>query len=150
MTICIVDTSVFCNILGVPGRCQNKQQILKQLRKKVEGGWSLLLPLAAIVETGNHIAHVDDGNKRRNVAKLFVEQVKLALRGDAPWVVTPLPDVETWSAWLDGFPDQAMRGISLGDMAIIKTWEQQCDLHKQRRVMIWSLDKALQVYDRRP
>jgi hypothetical protein len=150
MTICLVDTSIFCNIVEVPGRCQQRDDVLDGLREKIEQGWNLLLPLAAIVETGNHVAQVSDGNQRRRAAQRFVEQVRQAIRGQAPWVVTPMPDANDWLAWLDEFPDSAMRGVSIGDLTIIKEYERQCELHRARRVLIWSLDGDLQVHDRVP
>jgi len=67
---------------------QNKDAVLGGLREKIEAGWSLLLPVAAIIETGNHIAQVADGRQRRGVAGRFVEQVKMALNGEAPWAVS--------------------------------------------------------------
>ena len=89
MTICLVDTSIFCNVLEVPGRCQDKDAALAGLKEKIEANWSLLLPVAAIIETGNHIARVADGRLRRSVAERFVAQVKMALNGEAPWVISP-------------------------------------------------------------
>lgn len=150
MTICLVDTSIFCNLLEVPGRCQNKQRVVDELEQKIGEGWSLLLPLAAIVETGNHIAQCANGDLRRNAARRFVKQVRMAIEGEAPWVVTPLPDASDWFAWLDEFPDTAMRGVGIGDLTIIKEFERQCLLNPARRVVIWSLDSDLDGYDRSP
>ncbi|RTZ75583.1 MAG: hypothetical protein DSZ00_01695 [Gammaproteobacteria bacterium] len=150
MTICLVDTSIFCNILEVPGRCQDKQRVVDELEQKIGEESNLLLPLAAIVETGNHIAHCTNGGARRKVAKRFVKQVRMAIEGTAPWVVTPLPGKSDWLTWLEEFPDTAMRGVGIGDLSILKAFEQQCRLHPMRRVMIWSLDVALDGYDRAP
>jgi len=150
MTVCLVDTSIFCNVLEVPNRCQDKDAVLDGLREKIESGWSLLLPVAAIIETGNHIAQVADGRQRRGVAERFVEQVKMALNGEAPWVVTPLPEKEAWLAWLNEFPEHAMREVGIGDLTIIKEFERQCTLYSMRRVLIWSLDGDLDGYDRIP
>lgn len=150
MTICLVDTSIFCNVIEVPGRCQHTAEIIDGLKQRIEDEFSLLLPLAAIVETGNHIAHVTDGRRRRDAAGRFVRQVSLAFRGEAPWVVTPIPDAMDWLDWLEGFPDHAMRGIGMGDLTIIREYERQCRLNPARRVLIWSLDGDLSGYDREP
>jgi len=61
-----------------------------------------------------------------------------------------MPATDDWLAWLDEFPDSAMRGVSIGDLTIIKEYERQCELHPTRRVLIWSLDDDLQGYDRAP
>lgn len=55
-TIVILDTSVFVEILGVPGKSQDRETVLAQLEVWVEQGASLLLPMATVIETGNHIA----------------------------------------------------------------------------------------------
>jgi len=150
MTICLVDTSIFCNVLAVPGRSQDRALILDELAEKIQQGWNLLLPIAAIIETGNHIAQVGNGHHRRTAANRFVEQVRMALNGDAPWVVTPLPDKQVWLDWLGEFPDRAGAGVGIGDLTIIKEYDNQCALFPMRRVLIWSLDGDLQGYDRNP
>lgn len=149
MTICIVDTSVFCNILDVKGCNQQKDQAFEELRGFLENAYTLLLPFAAVYETGNHIAHIGDGGRRRQVADRFVEEVRKAVNGISPWTTTPIPDQQTTLCWLDEFPDRAMQGISLADLSIIKEYEKQCELHRMRRVFIWSYDGDLNGYDRR-
>jgi hypothetical protein len=148
--ICIVDTSVFCNILNVPHRNQRHAQSLAELEAKVDAEHTLLLPLATIYETGNHIAHNGDGTLRRRTAERFVAQVRDAFSGGAMWTPTLVPEPEEFIDWLGEFPGHAGRGIGMGDLSIIKAWEQQCALHQARRVFIWSYDGHLQVYDRPP
>ena len=148
MTICIVDTSVFCNILDVYGRNQAREKALAELQEFLEEDHTLLLPLAAVYETGNHIAHIGDGGRRREAAVRFVDQVQKAINGSAPWTPTPIPDQQATLSWLDEFPDKAMQEISLADLSIIKEFEKQCDLHRMRRVFIWSYDADLSAYDR--
>lgn len=148
MTICLIDTSVFCNILRVPNRDQQHQNVMRQLRQYVNTRVTLLLPLTTIIETGNHIAQQGDGGTRRKVATIFVQQVQAALDGEAPWTPTLL-DLRTLRDYLTEFPDSAMRGMGLGDLAILKELERQCSLHHARRVFIWSLDQHLSIYDRK-
>lgn len=146
----IVDTSVFCNILNVPHRNQHHAQALDELAAMLARGDRLLLPLATIFETGNHIAHSGDGGARRRTAEVFVTQVQLAFSGDAPWAPTPMAATEEFTTWIAEFPDSAGRGIGMGDLSIIKTWERQCALNRARRVFIWSYDKHLSGYSRDP
>ncbi len=148
MTICIVDTSVFCNILDVSGRNQEKEKAFEEPRGFLEEGHTLLLPLAAVYETGNHIAHIGDGGRRRQAALRFVEEVRKAINGSSPWTTTPIPDQQATLGWLDEFPDKAMREISLADLSIIKEFEKQCELHRMRRVFIWSYDADLSGHNR--
>ena len=148
--ICIIDTSVFCNILNVPRRNQHHQESVDALSEMIRKGYTLLLPLATIYETGNHIAHNGDGTLRRRAADVFVQQVQAAFSGEAPWTPTPVAATEEFTRWLGEFPDRAAAGVGLGDLSIIKTWERQCELHRARRVFIWSYDRDLRGYDRPP
>ncbi|MBO0612093.1 MAG: hypothetical protein RL122_1764 [Pseudomonadota bacterium] len=55
-SICVIDTSVFTNLLKVPGRNQNEAEVLRAYQEYAELGCKFILPIATIVETGNHIA----------------------------------------------------------------------------------------------
>lgn len=150
MSICLLDTSILCNVLDVPNRNQQRDQVIRQLELHIKAGVTLLLPVTAIIETGNHIAQQGDGQARRQAAIRFVVQVQQALDGSAPWVPTPSFDVQFVRGYLAAFPDYAMRGVGMGDLSIIKEFERQCELHRLRRVFIWSYDNDLAGYDRVP
>jgi hypothetical protein len=151
MTICILDTSVLCNVLDIPSKNQQCREARAALRDWIAGGADLLLPLAAIYETGRHISQLSKGSLRRKTARYFVDQVRKALAGEAPWKPCPLPVPQELGDWLDRFPDAAMRGQSLADLSLIYLWETQCQLHPARRVLIWSCDRDdLAGYDRAP
>jgi len=108
----------------------------------------MLLPLAAVIETANHVAQCADGGVRRGAAARFVRLVKQAIEGNTPFTPTPFFEPEAILGWLDDFPESATRGMGLGDLSIIKEFERQCELHPGRRVFIWSLDRHLRSYDR--
>ena len=146
--ICIIDTSVLCNILKVPNKSQRHEETVKDFEQLIERGVFLLLPMAVIYETGNHIAQNGDGRLRQQKAQEFIRQVRGAITGQAPWRLTPMQDVKQMELWLSEFPDWAMREIGFADLSIIKIFEQQCELHSARRVFIWSYDKDLKSYDR--
>ena len=151
MSIALIDTSVFCNIIPVPGFDQNHEEILGELDGFIQSDTTLLLPMAAVIETGNHIAHVPNGHARRKAAQKFCLEVGNAIDGEAPWTPTPFWDVDVLRKWLHEFPDQAMRKVGMGDLSIIKEWERQCALNQARRVFIWTLDGTdLGGYDRKP
>lgn len=148
----IIDTSVFCNILRVPNRCQDADEIHRQLRAIIsEGLTELLLPTTSILETGNHIAQNGDGRLRRAHAESFVTQVISAFEGEAPWTPTVFPNREDILSWIHEFPECAMREVSFGDLTIIKLWEAQRELYqRRRRVYIWTCDEDLKGYDTHP
>lgn len=147
----LIDTSVFCCLLPVPGMCSPEEHkaAVAELKSLISrSGTSLLLPVATIYETGNHIAHAPE--QRRKIAQKFVELVRAGFANQPPWTLTPLPNHEQMDGWLFEFPDQADRQMGLGDLSILKTYEEQCQLHRYARVRIWSYDAHLSAYDRPP
>ena len=148
--VVIVDTSALLNVLDVPSFNQEREKVLAQFATLVDTDANLLLPLATIFETGDHIADIRNGAHRRQYAEIFRDRIREALRGEAPWVPIRFPDHRQLASWLGCFPDRAMRGLDLSDLSIIKAWETECARHKNRRVRIWALDGQLQSYDRVP
>lgn len=64
--VLIIDTSILCVYLGVPGKetCGsesnkwNKIKVDEILKKEEEAKTTFVLPLATIIETGNHIRYL--------------------------------------------------------------------------------------------
>jgi hypothetical protein len=146
VSVCLIDTSVFCELLAVPNLHRRREEMVALLAEKLKAPETLLLPMTTILETGNHIGQNGDGRQRRQAAELFVAQVRLALQGNSPFTPTPLFNRDDLSGWLSEFPDWAMRG----DLSIVKAFERQRVLTPFRRVYIWSLDAVLARYDRAP
>lgn len=146
--IVLVDTSILLNVLDVPGFNQSREEVLNGFRQHIQNSDHLLLPMAAIIETGNHVAHVAHGQARRLSAQRFVREMHKALQGEAPWKPTHFPDNAQVLRWLDAFVDLAVREIGFGDLSIIKEWERTCQLYPMSRVLIWSLDRHLRGYER--
>ena len=151
MTIALVDTSILCNMIPVPGLDRHRSDILQQFERFVHDNLTFLLPVATILETGRHIACLSNGRLRRHTAQRFVVIVLQALDEGVPWTVShPLLDADALRQYLGEFPNCAMRGLSLADVSILKEFDRQCSLHPARRVFIWSLDTHLSAYDRTP
>lgn len=157
--IVLLDTSVYLNVLDVPGFNQDKDAILEEFGDCIQQNDHFLLPMATVWETGNHIADLGDGQTRRRYAEKLVEDITRAFNGTVPYRATHFPERDEFLIWLNGFPDMAMRnksekklreGVSLADLSIIKEWERNCALHSMSRVRIWSLDSDLAGYDRKP
>lgn len=145
--ICLLDTSVFMEVINVPGKATQHQVILDALEAKLNARESLFLPMATIIETGNHIGQNGDGRERRSCAERFVSQLTQALTGLSPFKPISFLQQEELSQWLAEFPDHACRGSGLGDLSIIHDWERLCAQSPSRRVYIWSLDAHLVSYD---
>jgi len=148
MTIALVDTSIFCNILGVPGKSQDYEEVYAEFKLYIVEHVSLLLPIATIIETGNHVAQVRNGQQRRQTAQRFTRELQRALDNKFPWSVPkPMLHAKALRQYLSEFPEAAMRGVSLGDLSIIKEYERQCKLNRDRHIFIWAKDNHLQSYD---
>lgn len=80
-------------------------------------------------------------------AQRFVDQVRKALDGERPFRPTYLHSIDEMKDWLSTFPDQAMRGVGLGDCSIVQLYYHQRSLNRLRRVFIWSYDNHLVGYD---
>ena len=147
-SIVIVDTSVLLNIMDVPDRNQHRGQVLDRLATLIDGGDHLFIPMAAIVEVGNHIAHVKNGGQRRSAAERFVKEVRSALADEAPWKPINFPSNREVLTWLDAFPESATQGIGMGDLSIKQEWVALCDRHALSHVWVWAPDGDLAGLDR--
>lgn len=146
--IVLVDTSVLLNVLDVPGFSQRRAHVLGEFAAWVDAGAYLFIPLAAVFETGNHIAQLADGRLRRRSAERFVGAIQAAINDQAPWKPMRFPDVGVLGVWLNDFPNAAMQGHGMGDLSIRKDWEAQCAQFPMSRVKVWSLDADLSSLDR--
>lgn len=133
-------------ILNVPGKARATKETSENLRSKIEDGETLFLPMATILESGNHIAQVQNGNQRRLLAKKFVDFVQQALQGDNPFKPLNFITPEQMQLWLNDFPESAMRGRGLGDLSIIHDFHTQCSKNRYLKVYIWSFDKHLSSF----
>jgi hypothetical protein len=153
-SICLIDTSIFLNFVNVPNCNQDRELVLKDYQIYAESGCTFLLPMATIIETGNHIAQNGDGTIRRKTAMRFVAEVKAALKGEAPWSLTQFPNTEEILLWINNFPDLAGKnkapdkyeGTSFGDLSIIEEFNKSCRRFPMSEVFIWSLDNDLNSY----
>jgi hypothetical protein len=146
--IVLVDTSVLLNVLDVPGFNQHRQAVMVELAEHIEASAHLFIPMAAVIESGNHIAQLADGRLRRAAAQSFVATIQAALNDEAPWKPMNFPGLEVISDWLQQFPDAAMAGLGMGDLSIKNEWLALCQRHQLSRVRVWSLDQDLQGLDR--
>lgn len=141
--ICLIDTTIMVEILNVPRKAGLHKEVLSELETKIQNKETLFLPMATILETGNHIAQNGDGNQRRNCAQKFVDQVQKALNGESPFKpISFLTEIQL-QQWLNEFPESAMRGSGLGDLSIVHDFNRICEQNPRRRIYIWSLDEHL-------
>lgn len=73
MSICLLDTSVFVEFLNVPNMNTRHAEICDELKQKIRDGEFQFLPLATILETGNHIAQNGEWNAEKKNCRLLCE-----------------------------------------------------------------------------
>lgn len=144
--IWIIDTSVFLNILDIPGSNSDRDRILDEFEKRIANGDSFFIPYVVLVESGNPIAKLQ-GNLKFIKAEQFIKTVRQAFNNEAPFKPLKFPEKESFLNWLEGFPAKASEEIGFGDYSIIKDWEEQVILLPAYSVRIWSLDRGLQGYE---
>ena len=85
MTVTFVDTSVLCELLQVPGKSQQHRAIREEFELRMEGGERFVIPITAVIETGNHIAQAT--GDRRSAAERFCKLLASAASEEAPFVI---------------------------------------------------------------
>lgn len=157
--VCLIDTSVFLNLLNVPGRNQDREAVTTDFMEYAGNGCTFILPMATILETGNHIAQNGDGRLRRQTAERFCAAVKGAFTGEAPYQPSEFPNTGEILGWLEEFPGKAGQnksptrtgeGTSFGDLSIIKEYQKCVARFRMSEVFIWSLDSDLTAFHHTP
>jgi hypothetical protein len=143
----LVDTTIFLNILDVPSFNQNRPEVFRDFSQRIDAGDTFLIPFTSIIESGNHIAQIQNGNHRQEFADRFATMVRESISGNTPWKPLEFPSHDDLLQWLTDFPNNAQQGKGLGDHMIIKQWEEQCRQFPAFTVKIWSLDNDLQGYE---
>ena len=125
-TILIFDTSLLCCLLRIPGKdtCgplrdrwnhDRVQLLIESHRNSV-----FVLPLATIIETGNHISQAT--GDRFALAQHFSVYLRYAASGATPWAAfseqTDLWKPEQLIRLCDDWPILASANISIGDATI--------------------------------
>lgn len=153
--VLIIDTSILCVYLCVPGKetCgaeDNKWDKIKVdeiLAKEKETKTTFVLPLAAIIETGNHIAQAK--TKRYEMAKELADLIRKTVDNETPWALfteqSVLWEAENLKQLADEFPELASRGLTLGDATIKRVADYYAKAGYQ--VEIFTGDNGLKSYE---
>jgi len=152
-TLWFVDTSVLVNPLNLHGFNQDKEAVADGLKQRLDAKNTLILPITAIIETGNHIAHHGDGSHRRVVAEKFATILQHTRNGTAPW---QLHSVQWDSAFLEHvisgastgmtLVDQAVNRMGRGDLCVLAEREAYRRRSGIKDVRVWSLDAHLRAH----
>ncbi|WP_329132292.1 hypothetical protein OG552_12630 [Streptomyces sp. NBC_01476] len=149
-----VDTSVLCNLLGIPGKCQDRERVAAELkRKEAARDCDLLLPVTAVIETGNHIAQLPDGRQRRTHAEIFAKVLQSVVEGKAPWALNAVEwDAAHLSALIAGgttgssLVEHACNRLGCGDLNILIERDRYLARTSGVEAGVWTLDELLRSY----
>ncbi|QQS29803.1 MAG: hypothetical protein IPM47_02270 [Sphingobacteriales bacterium] len=129
--VVILDTSMLCVWLQVSGyeTCGttkdnwNFDRVDQKIKEEINSQSTLVLPLATIIETGNHISHTS-GNLRYKTAQKLCDILICALNNEEPWAAFSA-QAELWNdenvlELANDWPELAQQSISIADATIIK------------------------------
>ncbi|MBC7453611.1 MAG: hypothetical protein H7335_07885 [Massilia sp.] len=126
--VLILDTSVLCCWLQVPGKEEagpvhdrwNHARIDHLLKRERAKDSTFVLPLATLIETGNHIAQAP--GHRFDRASSLATYLREAADAQSPWAAfvdqTSLWQSENLRLLADTWPHLAVGGTSIGDHTI--------------------------------
>ena len=129
--VLLIDTSLLCVWLKVPGQetARNNEYNFEFVNEKIlteiEKGTTLVLPLATVIETGNHIAQAKTTNSdsKRITSEEFAKIMIYAADETSPWAAfreqIVLWEAEGLKNLAEKFPNQAVEKTSMGDASIV-------------------------------
>jgi len=152
--IAFIDTSVLCEILRVPMMFSDHERYLAEFQERRATGQRFVLPVATIIETGNHISQVN--GDRYAAAQRFEDVVRLALSGGGPFVTLELEwDNAFMTKVLEDnitgqrFVDLAAAGtFGTGDLSILVQRDRfvQRSSFARNQVEIWTAEATMGAY----
>lgn len=153
--VLVLDTSVLCCWLKVPGRETagpledrwTPERIASLVEEETAQGGALVLPIASLIETGNHIAQAQ--SRRHECAVELATHIASTADAASPWAAfteqSTLWEPDKLKAMAREWPDLAKGGLSIGDATIKQVAE-----HYARagfRVEILTGDAGLKAYE---
>ncbi len=126
--VLILDTSVLCCWLRVPGKEEagpvddrwNHERIDALLRVEREKNSTFVLPMATLIETGNHIAQAPA--QRFECAISLASYLREAAEAQSPWAAftdqSSLWQADNLRLLADNWPQLAAGGLTIGDATI--------------------------------
>lgn len=154
--IFIFDTSVLCCWLQVPGKdtCGPDDQawdhakIDSLVSQETKNGATFILPVASIIETGNHIAFTQ--GDRYTLANSLAEKMKESASEKTPWAAFS-DQSDLWSSekllkLAEEWPKLAVEGLGIGDITIKDVAEFYASTGAYE-VVILTGDKGLKAYE---
>lgn len=154
MKVTFIDTSVLCELLEVPGKTkpEKAREVRAEWVARREAGEQLVIPVTAIIETGNHI--VQCNGDRRAAAQKLVKLLGKARSGEDGYVLNEVKWDESFiEAFCGGdstqqsFVDLAgNRLMGGGDVALLVERDRFRARSPRTEVRIWTLEAVMGAY----
>ncbi len=152
--VLILDTSILCVWLNVPGMTDcgpdhdkwDSHRVAEKIHAEEQAKTTFVLPLATIIETGNHIAQAQHSRRERGLA--LADLMIKSANEETPWAAFSEQSI-LWSAekligLAENWPDLANQKLSLGDATIKDVAEFYAQMNF--RVEILTGDEGLKAY----
>lgn len=128
--VLIIDTCLACVWMHIPGKevagpdndRWDFERVNNKIQEEISIGTQLILPLASIIETGNHVSHVEQRTKQPYVEK-FGAMIEDVIEQRSPWAFGTQSDL--WSGEklrqvVNKWEEMNLTGEhSLGDVSIL-------------------------------
>jgi len=153
--VLIIDTSILCVWLDVPdmNNCGpdndkwDRDKVQEKIAEEQENNATFVLPLATIIETGNHISQA--AHSRKDRADALADLMKKSADQQTPWAAfseqSTLWTSQKLKALADSWPELAASKLSIGDATI----KDVADYYAQMGFMVEILtgDQGLKSYE---
>ena len=152
ISIFIIDTSYLLELFSVPGHSniQSNKEIRKRFEIAIKNSCRLYVPLPCIYELANHIAHIDDGDIRKDIASKIYNTIQLSIREYFPWNITPSTSIDELPNMFGIFANEyVLQKISMTDTSIIQEAKRLKKKYKGSdfRVHIWTKERSIKTYE---
>ncbi|MGE3631198.1 MAG: hypothetical protein AB7P00_14935 [Sandaracinaceae bacterium] len=147
----LIDTTILLNLLDTPFESDEAEDVQRELDRRASSGVELRVPVAALVEAGDHVGRILDGTRRRRSAERLKTLIDATLDGDAPWGFAPL----NWDDTLlrDAISSDSAelvdsltnKHLEMGDLVILAELRRLRGNLDPRavEVTLWTLDQKL-------
>ncbi len=154
--VVFLDSSVLLNLLDVPRKASRREETLSRLKdlRKPGAGNLLVIPIAAVVEVGNHLAQLQR-DERSRPSQAFGDLLQAAIAGRVPFLLSGAGwDGDFLTELIEGpTPDRRMhvlcqRGVGAGDASILLEVEHylgRIDVGSGTPCEVWTYDDGLRT-----
>lgn len=157
ITYIVVDTGYLLELFRVPKRFNepDAEEIKRRFQMAQDQGNKLYIPIPVLFELANHIAHVDNGYERIELARKFSETVKQGINPEITHLnIIPCEVFAVASelsnnleVFVQKFAEEFVRhGLGFTDSAVLLE-ALSLKKGKYNKVHIWTTDEPLKPYE---